>query len=471
MGALESLRQHFGARPESHAPVDDRFIQIDRDEARKRLKLDEQAAKYGAMDEPRTDALGLDPVEQEIISAIGEYQETARKDAHNNIRGYDERLASLGLLDKLANIRGAAPTALADFKAETVITRQRLTLARDAIRDSYKELKAFQREHKLARPAHKSLPAIATNGAIFVAWFVESLANAVLLRVNDDLGLLGGFIAALVIAALNVLVSAAVGRLVWPWAAYKDQSRRLLAWAGITIWVIALVGWNLLSAHYRDAKAGGAASPESAALANFIDQPFSLDTFYSVGLLILGLLTGFGAAYTAYRAEDPYPGYGALYRRHEQRCQEYADEVESARDALEQVRDKAVKEANDTRGELARQFRQRGTMLSGRANFVKRFEEHEGYLEQTANTLLAIYRTANRQARSTPTPAHFEQHWQIRRTELPPETSSFLSEIEIQAVDHELEQTSKALNDAYVDAVESFEPLDELKRRLTDGEI
>ncbi len=469
MGPLAAVRQFFSAQVES-APVDDRFIQIDRDELAKRLDLAAKGRESGAAEQPPSDGGTSDPVEHDILNAMADYHERARIEAHNNIRSYDSRLASLGLLDKLATVRSSAESAMADFRTETVITKQRLTLSRDAIAASYNELKSFQRAQNLQRPAHRALPAIATGGAIFLSWFLEAAANSVLLRINDDLGLLGGFIAALVIAALNVGVSVAIGRLVWPWAHHRDAVRRSLAIAGIIFWVVALVAWNLLAAHYRDAKAGGLLSPESQALVLWRTEPFALDTFYSWGLFIAGLLAGFFAALASYKRDDPYPGYGALYRRHEDRCADYATGIEDAREVLESTRDDAIQRATDIRTELARQFRERGRILAARASFVKRFAEHEAYLEQTGNALLVTYRAANRAARTTPPPANFSERWSLGRTELPPDVSNFLTEAEIAAVDSDLDATSRAINHAYIQAVESFEPLEQLKKQLAHGD-
>ena len=42
---------------------------------------------------------------------------------------------------------------------------------------------------------------------------------------------------------------------------------------------------------------------------------------------------------------------------------------------------------------------------------ARRLASYEDHLEQVTNSLLAVYREANRAARSTPAPAHFDQRW------------------------------------------------------------
>src|SRR3546814_12323768 len=91
-----------------------------------------------------------------------------------------------------------------------------------------------------------------------------------------------------------------------------------------------LAAWNLLAGHFRDAKAAGLPSPESAALVLLQQSPVQFDSIYSYGLLIAGIVFALVAARAAYKMDDPYPRYGAIYTRHEVRCAEYAEEIEES---------------------------------------------------------------------------------------------------------------------------------------------
>src|SRR3546814_20423902 len=109
----------------------------------------------------------------------------------------------------------------------------------------------------LRRPAYKTgHPAYALS-TIGISWFVESAFNTAFLRVNDEYGIIGGFIAAAVIAAVNVGLAAAVGRFWWPYLFHKRLFRKFAALGGCTIWLMILAAWNLLAGHFRDAKAAG----------------------------------------------------------------------------------------------------------------------------------------------------------------------------------------------------------------------
>src|SRR3546814_8688604 len=89
---------------------------------------------------------------------------------------------------------------------------------------------------------------------------------------------------------------------------------------------------------------------------------------------------------------DPYPRYGAIYSRHEVRCEDYAEEIEESLGELADTRDDAIASATATREELGRQFRERGQIIAARETHRTRYREHQDYLEMVGNTLLSHYR-------------------------------------------------------------------------------
>jgi hypothetical protein len=295
---------------------------------------------------------------------------------------------------------------------------------------------------------------------------LESGLNSVLLRQNDAMGLLGGIVAAAAIGALNVGVAAVVGRMIWPLVHHRVVARRVLGWIGITLW-LGLVGvWNLGAAHYRDAKVSGIANPEVAAL-----QMMSggLDSIYSWALLIAGVVFALLAALAGYRMDDPYPGYGRVSRRHDERCQAYAEDVEAATDDLTEIRDSAVEEALSVKSELESQLAERDRIAAARSAFVRRFAEFGDHLEVIANALIQEYRTANLAARSAPPPETFSAPWSLRRSELPPRPTVNVTEADVKKAEGALDVAVAGISAAFDEAIAKFEPLDELKKRLGDA--
>lgn len=466
MGGLGKLKELF-ARPEPLlAPMDDPFIQIDKNATSERLKLRERGVEQGALEQPPVDLKTLDAIEAEIVAHVHEVYARAQSDAANSIRTYDGRMAELALLQSVSQIGVSAKLAVSDFKVSVTNTLNRLSNSSDAIAQSYHELREFQRTHDLRRPAHRGTTGLAGAGYILLAWAAESALNSVLLRQNDAMGLLGGVVAAAAIGALNVGLSAFSGWQIWPLTQHRARREQILGWAGVACWLAIVSVWNWGGAHYRDAKVSGAAAPEVAALGMMTG---GLDSIYSWALFIAGIVFAMMAALAAFRMDDPYPGYGRVARRHEERCEVYAEEVEDATLQLKEIRDAAVEEAVSIRAELDRQQAERGQILAARAAFARRFDEFGHQLETIANALLQDYRTANRTARSTNAPETFSSRWSLQKSPLSPPPSVTVSEADLKAAEAALDTATSEISAAFDEAVTRFEPLEALKRRLGDA--
>lgn len=470
MNPLKALREFFSPSVDGVSPMDDPFVQIDRDSATEQLRLAQRGAELGAQDVPPTGAVSLDVVETEVISWIKDHLNRAQIDAGNHVRTYEHRLSELHLLQELAAIKSATEKALGDFKAEVLTWSNRLANRRDAIADSYSELRSFKRENNLSRPVHEVPTLVVPIGAIAFAWLAEALGNSIFLRVNDEMGLLGGVIAAMVIAAVNVAISVFVGKTVYP-RTNLPGADRVVAYAAIGLWVAFLLAWNIVAAHYRDAKSAGVPDPESAALAMATQSPLGLDSIYSWGLFIIGLLAAVVSARAGYRMDDPFPGYGDIGRRHKERCEDYAGEIGEATDELKAIRDEALEEAHSVKRELGQQFRERRRIIAAHSVFRRRYVEHQDHLEQMANGLLATYRHANRSARTAPPPRHFDERWTLARTHLPELNEEPVREADVEAAEKALDTAIDQISTAFDSSIRSFKPLDELKQELARGEV
>lgn len=466
MGGLSKFKELFARRELLFAPMDDPFIQIDKVATSERLKLRERGAEQGQLEQPPGHLRTFDATEAEVIAHILEIYARAQNDAGSSVRSYDGRIAELAQLGSVSAISAAARRAAGDFKAAVANAMNSLSNSRDAIESSYAELRAFKADNDLQRPAHRPISGVAAWGAIAVSWAIETALNALLLRQNDAMGYLGGVVAAGVVGALNVGLAAVVGRHIWPLTVHKKTATKALGWVFTAFWMLIVGVWNLGAAHYRDAKVSGVENPEVQALAMMTG---GLDSIYSWGLLIAGILFAGIAALSGFRMDDPYPGYGRVSRRHEERCRAYADDVADATEDLKDIRDEAVDEAASVRDGLEAQHAERGQILAARLDFARRFGEFSNQLEVIANGLLQDYRTANLAARSTPAPDTFLTAWTLPKSVLPPPPPSTVSDADIKAAEAALDDAISSVSAAFDDAITRFEPLDELKRKLSDA--
>lgn len=469
MQAFDALKSFFKSNDATIALPGDPFVVVDRDKAISRLDLDRKAQENGQLDYPQSDAERLDEVESEIVAEITDYAHRAQIEASNNHKVYRQRLSELALLRELSLITGESEQAIGDYKTTVISRTGRLANARDAIAESYDELKDFKHEHGLTRPAHVGLDPLYAWSVIGISWVVETLLNTAFLRVNDEYGIIGGAVVAAVVAGINVFISALVGIYWWPYLFHKDGIKKTLAVTGCLIWFMCMFTWNLFAAHFRDAKSLGVESPETAAYYNLISSPFGLDNILSIGILLMGFVFAILAAFSGFRKNDPYPGYGAIYKRHEDRCDLYSDEIENALEDLRETRDKGIAAARQVRNQLQVQFNARGQIIAARETQVNRYREHQDYLESVANTLLSHYRAENRKMRSTPVPNYFNQKWSLQRNSLPSVVDEPTTESEVLAAQETLDVSIERISVAFSEAIDNFPHLDEIKRSLRDG--
>lgn len=473
MSALEIFKKLLRSlRPTDTGSVvtTDPFVVVDRPRAIEKLKLEERATRNGARNYPAAESTNLDEVEQDIVAEFQQLAARAQSEAASNHKVYGQRLSELSLLRELAGITTNSTTAHGDFRNLVMNVRGRLALAEDEVRDSYQELMDFKADHGLKRPAYKGVSGVVAWSTFLISGIVESVLNSLMLKVNDDYGYLGGFLAAVVISSINVGMAAFVGRFLFPSHYHKSLARKIFAWVLTSAWIAFALLWNLLAAHFRDVKAAGMEMPEKQALVEFINGPWQLDSIYSYGLLVLGIIFSIVAAITALKMKDPYPGYGELYQRHEDRCREYADKIEDATDELTVIRDEATSGAGSIRNQLSVQFGERGRIIASREFHRSSYHNHQRHLEETCNGLLDYYRDRNRQARTDARfPSHFNQRYPLNFNELPHPADEPTTEAEVLTAQNSLSKAITSIGAAYDEAIHSFKHLDLIKQELRRG--
>lgn len=395
--------------PSSHASAfGDPFVELDREATARELRLSERGRENGSLNLPPPGVETLDAVETDIVATVGNTLARAQNEAAAELGEYARRVNGLDRLRSVSTIDGAARAAVADIGAAASLHRSVLIELQKTVEESAVELAAFRKHHALARPAIDPAPGSAVWGAILVTAAVELGFNAFFLR--DDLGLLGGFVSALVITAINsFLLGWLGGRLIWPSLQYKSKIRLAIAWPIALAWMAAAIVWNLLAAHYRLAKLANDPSPERGAVTRFLVGPFSLSDMQTLAFFVIGVFVAFIAAAAFYKMDDPYPGYGPITRRHAQRFEDHEAEVEQTVEELRSLRDDATTAAVAQRDALAVQFGEYRQVVNGYNRYMAQYRDHLARLQRDVNALLEAYRNANRAARTADVPPHFNR--------------------------------------------------------------
>lgn len=393
-----------------------RFMELDREQIKKRLNLEAEGRQRGERNQPATDNESLDDVEQRIVATIDSEKKLSHEKLIDHLKTYGDRIRSLGLEGLIAEAAAAGDAASADFRARVHDGADVLfQLRRDVVLID-DEIEDFKRMHGLRRMAHYPRSHTLRWGIILVLLLVESVLNGTFLARGHELGLTGGVAEALAIAILNIGAGLWVGWKAAPNMMHKNPARKMIG-VFLTLSYLALViGFNLGVAHYRDAL-GGDFSERAAelALASVWRDPLAVAGVQSWLLFALGLGFSLLAAGDGWTMDDSYPGYGKLARKQTELIEEYVEQKRELMDELEQIRDAALETLAATGRNIERRRSEFYRIAQSQKDLKEAFGTHLDHLEHSANYLLASYRRANEGARDARAPTHFGKSWEIGR--------------------------------------------------------
>lgn len=429
---------------------------IDTDEIARKLNLDAVAAERGAREQPATDTQSLDGMEQQIVQTLEGEWTWHGTDLINNLRAYGSRLIAVSIQTELVNLDLIAQNTLSKLRDANHRAEAELGPMRESYVSYRDELRDFREKHKLKRAARNPARRWTTFGLLFLLIGLEAGLNGFFFAKGSEFGLLGGVGTAVGISFVNVLFAFALGLFPIRWLNHRNF---LFKFVGLIVTIAGLAGLVALhgfAAHYRDATAAvGEDRAFEAALQTLKTSPAALADLNSFYLFGIGLLWAFFAVWKGTTFDDPYPRYGAHYRRAVTARDTYSDEHAFLFDDLEEIKEGTVAALEAGTRKIPLFPQQAAQVRSQRDAHLKSFRAYESGVETAVNQLLARYRDANRHKRKSPPPQHFAFPWKLPHSFL--SDASVLSEIaepatpplDANAALAELKLLSKAVLDEY----------------------
>ena len=232
-------------------------------------------------------------------------------------------------------------------ESERALDAERMQEDRLAMNRRRQDLTAFRNENeRRSEPVYHDENRRAWGLVIlFAAVIGESVVNAMFLAEGSAQGLLGGWMAAIGFAALNVLVPAFLWGPALRYVNHVKPRETIKGWAAGTAWVFTAVCLNLVLGHYREASAAGGGDLgeiNRAAWSSFTQGPFGMTETTSWLVALLGMFLATAALLEGYRRDDPYPGYGRKHREFVDAHDEYLDRIEETTESLEEIRGRGV---------------------------------------------------------------------------------------------------------------------------------
>jgi hypothetical protein len=393
------------------------FDEVDLGALKTSLRLAERAQENGRKDLPALQRTDLDPVEREIAET---FEKLKKNDFEKHLVQQRIRRRQIADFD-FHTVETRIDSVVKDVRAKYLSLKRRcldeLFRSKQDCKECASEFQEFRRTHDLRRPADYPESKIWHGGILLVILLLEAYLNGTFLAKGNEEGLLGGVSYALIFAAINIALAWANGRwFVTRWHHHR-YSVRLVAMLLTFGCASASFAFNLLVAHYREAVALGPTASHEAVLRDFLASPFALTDIESLMLFFGGLIFAIVAAGDGYRWDDPYPGYGRRDRRVREKERDYTTLKAEVSDEIEELRERATRELDRLVEEIDQQRSTQHRFCQLRDSESRQFQLHVEYLERACNRLLGEYRAINRETRSSPVPAYFEQPWRFHDSE------------------------------------------------------
>ena len=400
-------------------PRKEEYIPLDLDDWLAQHRVAAEGEKLGRANKPAAQDDGLDAMESDIKDWINRRGRICRQNVGGHLADLQRELADLENKEQLAIREQQVTQEMGKAKAaldDTVRTiRNDLTDKEDDVRIGNRELERFRHQNRITRlPDYSHRRSSAW--AIGICAVVEIVLNASLLMEVNAFGLLGSVMQMSLISAVNVLFAGLAAGALLRQCHHVSLVRKGMAGIGVLLVLAAVFVFNLAVGHFRDSMEAILQAPSADAFAlggdaleRLVAAPFGLGTFQTVLLVLLGVLCFAFSAWKWLQRDDSYPRYGCRDRELAEKKATYRKAYESADETLRNTYEQHHSTLEDMLHQL--EIKQsKWQEVCGRGNaLVADYPLYMGQYQNDLDTLLAAYRSANRNARSDPPPAHFNE--------------------------------------------------------------
>lgn len=379
------------------------------------LKIREKAIGAAEQGLPLTDAAKPDGTEREIQNYFEQRMAVINKIANDGLSRRNTSIADTHLQDERAAINNH--TNHTKLEIESLMSREfrelmSLKRERDEMDDEYQH---FRSCHKLNRVPHYPDSQLLNFAIILAFWLLESTGNGYFFAEGSELGLLGGVAQAVIIATINISTAFFLMGGIFRYKNHVSRWKRLASYFGLLVYGIAVVGFNLLVAHYRDLFANEPGIAGHQAIQQFIGAPLALADFNSWILFFMGLLFSVFAMIDGYKRDDTYPGYGKLHRRLLRLFENYEDQRNEVIEQIENIRRDFLANLDGMKQAVAMKHTRLVHLVEEKQAFISEYEHGIANFITAANTLIYRYRDINMGHRQSKPPGYFKNDWKPTR--------------------------------------------------------
>ena len=460
-------------------PAKEEYIPLDLNAWLAKHRVAAEGEKLGRANKPSTGERGLDAMETAIKDWINRRGRICHQNVQRHLSDLERELANLESEEQLAireqqvaqqihaakaalhNAVGTIRNALADKESDVVV--------------GSRELERFRHHSRLTRLPDYSHRRSA-GWVIGICAVIEIVLNASLLMEVNAFGLLGSTMQMSLISAVNVLFAGlAMGALLRQ-RNHVSLVRKGIAWVGLAGVLAAVFAFNLAIGHFRDSMQAILNNPSADAfsfggdaLQRLMAGPFDLGSFQTALLVLLGTLCFAIGAWKWYQRDDAYPDYGRLYRQLDEKKAAYRKAYRTADEDLRGTHRQHQSKLQDMLHKLEVQQSKWQEICRRGNTLVANYPLYMGQYQNDLDTLLAAYRSANRNARSQPAPPHFDEQVPVDNAIIEPPSFNPPEAIRLKGIGDGVHGAITQLQDAYGAATGNIPTLETLAKQGSEA--
>ena len=425
MMLLKKLKELFVIRRKSNYLDNPVVHPLDIDELKKELDVKAEAKRLGERNIPNTSDISLTSVEKAVAERLEAERRRALNWASGELKEINKRLSLLDITKVVnRNLQVSDEFALKanSYLSDVQPMLQKLNETAIEKKSVLEDFKVTHARKASAKPDSKIRTAACFFFVLLVIVF-EGAVNGRFFAHSFDNGLIDGIMMAVLIAALNVAFAFVLGRLLFPYTNHVNKLARVKGYLSVVLLIGSTLSIGLAAGHLRDSFGQGVNSEitvvASQALESLISHPFVLKDMFSWLLTFLTVFFGVASFIDGYVLKDKYPGYGKVQYEADKARDDYEHELNECRQELAEIKEAYLKGLDDDLKEAQK------NIISFKAEIQKKkasCQRLTGTLDVAANiigALIALFRTENKVARTTPAPSYFDQPLQVQKLDIP----------------------------------------------------